>query len=106
VTNPAALKVADALDARFAQSGLLPAALRAADREGQLRDDRYAHVGGIALAEGRCRTDAFRSRSFAGGRHHAGEEQHGRVRLRSDGDGELLLPGYARNPYALDRDAA
>ena len=53
VVNPAALAEADALDTRFEATGAGRAtALRAHNREGQLRDDRPAKRGGLARVAG------------------------------------------------------
>ena len=73
---------------------------RAADREGQLRDDGHADLGGLAFAEGRDVEDRRVSDQEApsGRRHHAGEEQHGGVRVRSDGNGELAAARLHAQP--------
>ena len=77
---------------------------RAADREGQLRDDGHADLGGLAFAEGRDVEDRRVSDQEApsGRRHHAGEEQHGGVRVRSDGNGELAAARLHAQPDIND----
>ena len=67
------------------------AALRADHREGQLRHGGHADLGRVARPEG-FHSPAGRlpgPQAAGGGRHHAGEDQHGGVRLRPVRDGRL-----------------
>ena len=90
--NPDAIKDADEMDRRFAQSGLTgPLALRADDRQRQLRNQRTADLGRRARvcrlsAEGRRVSGGARK---SGGRDCAGEIQHGRVGVQSRRDGQF-----------------
>ena len=109
MVNPDVEKQAGELDQRFAQSGLYgPAALRAGDRQGQLRNERTANRdGALAFAGFLPDKDAFQVRRM---------KEAGAMVLAKSNMAEWafspyetvnsILPGYTRNPYALDRVTA
>ena len=109
LTNPDALKQADELDRRFAAGGpVRPAPLRADDRQGQLRDRRPAERERIAGAR--------RVRLEQGCFQVARIKEAGAIVLAKSNMAEWaftpyetvssILPGYTKNPYALDRVTA
>ena len=101
VTNPDALKLADDLDRRF-RGGRAggPAALRAADREGQLRDRRPSKRERLAGA-GRLRVGAgrFPGEARQGCRGHRDRQvEHGRMGVHAVRDGQLDPSGLYQEP--------
>ena len=86
-----------------------PAALHPDDRQGQLRDDRPAERQRLAgarrvrVGQGRVpgEADQGRRRDRARQVEHGGVGVHARTRRVSS-----ILPGYTKNPYALDRVTA
>jgi Asp-tRNA(Asn)/Glu-tRNA(Gln) amidotransferase A subunit family amidase len=109
VTNPDALKVADALDARYAQSG--PAGplhcVPIIVKDNYETTDMPTAAGSLSLKGVMSRTDAFQVRKL---------REAGAIMLAKSNMAEFafdpmetvnsLLPGYTRNPYALDRVTA
>ncbi len=109
VTNPDALKVADALDARFAQSGpvgplhCVPVIVK----DNYETTDMPTSAGSLSLKGVMSRTDAFQIKKL---------REAGAIMLAKSNMAEFafdpmetvnsLLPGYTRNPYALDRVTA
>jgi len=109
VTNPDALKVADALDARFAQSGpvgplhCVPVIVK----DNYETTDMPTSAGSLSLKGVMTRTDAFQVKKL---------REAGAIMLAKSNMAEFafdpmetvnsLLPGYTRNPYALDRVTA
>src|ERR1700675_1749792 len=109
VTNPDALKVADALDAKFAQSG--PAGplhcVPLIGKNNYETTDVPASAGSLSLKGVMSKTDAFQITKL---------REAGAIMLAKSNMAEFafdpmetvnsLLPGYTRNPYALDRVTA
>ena len=109
VTNPDALKVADALDTRFAQSDpvgplhCVPLIVK----DNYETTDMPTSAGSLSLKGVMSRTDAFQIRKL---------REAGAIMLAKSNMAEFafdpmetvnsLLPGYTRNPYALDRVTA
>src|SRR5262249_32633462 len=109
VTNPDALKIADALDARFAQSGLVgplhcgPLVVK----DNYETTDMPTSAGSLSLKGVMSKTDAFQIKKL---------REAGALMLAKSNMAEFafdpmetvnsLLPGYTRNPYALDRVTA
>src|SRR2546425_7151074 len=109
VTNPGALKVADALDAKFAQSGpvgplhCVPLIVK----DNYETTDMPTSAGSLSLKGVMSKTDAFQIKKLRGA---------GAIMLAKSNMAEFafdpmetvnsLLPGYTRNPYALDRVTA
>ena len=109
LVNPEALQDADQLDRalRAGRAGRA-AALHSGDRQGQLRDDRAAERRRLVVAERlRLEQDAFLVKRI---------KDAGAIVLAKSNMAEFafspyetvnsLLPGYTRNPYALDRVTA
>ena len=109
VTNPDALKVADALDAKFVQSGPIGPlhCVPLIVKDNYETTDMPTSAGSLSLKGVMSRTDAFQIKKL----HEAGA-----IMLAKSNMGEFafdpmetvnsLLPGYTRNPYALDRVTA
>jgi len=109
VTNPDALKVADALDARFAQSGVVGPlhCVPLIVKDNYETTDMPTSAGSLSLKGVRSKTDAFQIRKL---------REAGAIMLAKSNMAEFafdpmetvnsLLPGYTRNPYALDRVTA
>ena len=109
VTNPDALKVADALDARLAQSG--PAGplhcVPLIVKDNYETTDMPTSAGSLSLKGVMSKTDAFQIKKL---------REAGAIMLAKSNMAEFafdpmetvnsLLPGYTRNPYALDRVTA
>ena len=109
VTNPDALKVADALDARYAQSGpvgpmhCVPLIVK----DNYETTDMPTAAGSLSLKGVMSKADAFQVRKL---------REAGAIMLAKSNMAEFafdpmetvnsLLPGYTRNPYALDRVTA
>src|SRR5215470_14427492 len=107
--NPDALKVADALDAKFAQSGptgplhCVPVIVK----DNYETTDMPTSAGSLSLKGVMSRTDAFQIKKL---------REAGAIMLAKSNMAEFafdpmetvnsLLPGYTRNPYALDRVTA
>jgi Asp-tRNA(Asn)/Glu-tRNA(Gln) amidotransferase A subunit family amidase len=109
VVNPDALKVADALDAKFAQSG--PAGplhcVPLIVKDNYETTDLPTSAGSLSLKGVMSKTDAFQIKKL---------REAGALMLAKSNMAEFafdpmetvnsLLPGYTRNPYALDRVTA
>src|SRR6516165_8848328 len=109
VINPDALKVADTLDAKFAQSGpvgplhCVPLIVK----DNYETTEMPTSAGSLSLKGVMSRTDAFQVRKL---------REAGAIMLAKSNMAEFafdpmetvnsLLPGYTRNPYALDRVTA
>src|SRR5712692_498556 len=109
VINPDALKVADALDTRFAQSGpvgplhCVPLIVK----DNYETTDMPTSAGSLSLKGVMSKTDAFQIKKL---------RESGALMLAKSNMAEFafdpmetvnsLLPGYTRNPYALDRVTA
>src|SRR5215475_3437588 len=109
VTNPDALKVADALDGRFTQSGpvgplhCVPLIVK----DNYETTDMPTSAGSLSLKGVMSKTDAFQIKKL---------REAGAIMLAKSNMAEFafdpmetvnsLLPGYTRNPYALDRVTA
>ena len=110
ITNPDALDEADELDRRFAQSGPhRPAALRADDRQGQLRDHRPAERRRLARARGlrlAARTPSRCKRIKEAGAIVLAKSNMAEWAFSPYETVSSILPGYTKNPYALDRVTA
>src|SRR3989442_8777006 len=109
VTNPDALKVADALDVKFAQSGPVGTlhAVPLIVKDNYETTDMPTSAGSLSVHSVRSRTDAFQIKRL---------REAGAIMLAKSNMAEFafdpmetvnsLLPGYTRNPYALDRVTA
>src|SRR5262252_2580 len=109
VINPDALKVADALDAQFAQSGPIGPlhCVPVIVKDNYETTDMPTSAGSLSLKGVMSRTDAFQIKKL---------RVAGAVMLAKSNMAEFafdpmetvnsLLPGYTRNPYALDRVTA
>src|SRR5215468_2545872 len=109
VVNPDALKVADALDARYAQSG--PAGplhcVPLIVKDNYETTDMPTSAGSLTLKGVMSKTDAFQIKKL---------REAGAIMLAKSNMAEFafdpmetvnsLMPGYTRNPYALDRVTA
>src|SRR5262245_24234414 len=109
VVNPDALKVADALDAKFAQSGpvgplhCVPLIVK----DNYETTDMPTSAGSLSLKGVMSKTEGFQIKKL---------REAGAVMLAKSNMAEFafdpmetvnsLLPGYTRNPYALDRVTA
>src|SRR5688572_5820765 len=109
VTNPDALRAADALDARYAQSGpvgpmhCVPLIVK----DNYETTDMPTAAGSLSLKGVMSKVDAFQVRKL---------REAGAIMLAKSNMAEFafdpmetvnsLLPGYTRNPYALDRVTA
>jgi len=109
VINPDALKIADALDAKFAQSGpvgplhCVPVIVK----DNYETTDMPTSAGSLSLKGVISKTDAFQIKKL---------REAGALMLAKSNMAEFafdpmetvnsLLPGYTRNPYALDRVTA
>jgi amidase len=109
VTNPDALKLADTLDARFAQSGpvgplhCVPLIVK----DNYETTDMPTSAGSLSLKGVMSKTDAFQIKKL---------REAGAIMLAKSNMAEFafdpmetvnsLIPGYTRNPYALDRVTA
>jgi amidase len=106
MVNPHALAVADALDAKFAQSGLVGPlhCIPVIVKDNFNTKDMPTSAGSLSLKGSRPGTDAFQVRKL---------REAGAVILAKSNMAEFawspfetvssVLPGYTRNPYALDR---
>src|SRR2546426_7786169 len=108
-TNPDALKVADALDAKYARSGpvgplhCVPLIVK----DNYETTDMPTSAGSLSLKGVMSKTDAFQVKKV---------REAGAIMLAKSNMAEFafdpmetvnsLLPGYTRNPYALDRVTA
>jgi amidase len=109
VTNPNALKLADALDARFTKSGLVGPlhCIPLIVKDNFETTDMPTSAGSLSLKGVMSRTDAFQIKKL---------REAGALMLAKSNMAEFafepmetvnsLLPGYTRNPYALDRVTA
>ena len=109
VINPDALKLADTLDARFAQSG--PAGplhcVPLIVKDNYETTDMPTSAGSLSLKGVMSKTDAFQIKKL---------REAGAIMLAKSNMAEFafdpmetvnsLMPGYTRNPYALDRVTA
>ncbi len=107
--NPAALATADSLDRRFAREGLIGPlhCIPAIVKENFETIDMPTSAGSLALAEWQPTRDAFQVRKL---------REAGAIVLAKSNMAEWafspyetvssVLPGYTRNPYALDRVTA
>jgi len=109
VTNPEALKLADTLDARFVQSGpvgplhCVPLIVK----DNYETTDMPTSAGSLSLKGVMSKTDAFQIKKL---------REAGAIMLAKSNMAEFafdpmetvnsLMPGYTRNPYALDRVTA
>ena len=109
LTNPDALKVADTLDTKYAQSGpvgplhCVPIIVK----DNYETTDMPTSAGSLSLKGVVTKTDAFQIRKL---------REAGAIMLAKSNMAEFafdpmetvnsLLPGYTRNPYALDRVTA
>src|SRR5215470_12964288 len=109
ITNPDALNVADALDAKFAQSGpvgplhCVPLIVK----DNYETTDMPTSAGSLSLKGVMSKSDAFQIKKL---------REAGAIMLAKSNMAEFafdpmetvnsLLPGYTRNPYALDRVTA
>src|SRR5438128_5145747 len=109
VTNPDALKVADTLDARFLQSGPIGPlhCVPLIVKDNYETTDMPTSAGSLSLKGVMSKTDAFQIKKL---------REEGAIMLAKSNMAEFafdpmetvnsLLPGYTRNPYALDRVTA
>ena len=109
VTNPDALKVADALDARFAQSGpvgplhCVPLIVK----DNYETTDMPTSAGSLSLKGVMSKTDAFQIKKLrAAGAIMLAKSNMAEFAFDPMETVNSLLPGYTRNPYALDRVTA
>src|SRR5499427_6779238 len=109
VTNPDALKVADALDAKFAQSGpvgplhCVPLIVK----DNYETTDMPTSAGSLSLKGVMSKTEGYQIKKL---------REAGAIMLAKSNMAEFafdpmetvnsLMPGYTRNPYALDRVTA
>ena len=109
VTNPDALRLADTLDARFVQSGpvgplhCVPLIVK----DNYETTDMPTSAGSLSLKGVMSKTDAFQIKKL---------REAGAIMLAKSNMAEFafdpmetvnsLMPGYTRNPYALDRVTA
>ena len=109
VTNPEALKLADALDARFAQSG--PAGplhcVPLIVKDNYETTDMPTSAGSLSLKGVMSKTDAFQIKKLrAAGAIMLAKSNMAEFAFDPMETVNSLLPGYTRNPYALDRVTA
>src|SRR6266478_6746615 len=109
VTNPDALKVAEALDARVEQSGFVGPlhCVPLIVKDNYETTDMPTSAGSLSLKGVMSKTDAFQIKKL---------REAGAIMLAKSNMAEFafdpmetvnsLLPGYTRNPYALDRVTA
>jgi amidase len=109
VTNPDALKVADALDAKFVQSGPIGPlhCVPLIVKDNYETTDMPTSAGSLSLKGVMSKKDAFQIKKL---------REAGALMLAKSNMAEFafdpmetvnsLLPGYTRNPYALDRVTA
>jgi len=109
VTNPDALKVADALDAKFPQSGpvgplhCVPLIVK----DNYETTDMPTSAGSLSLKGVMSRTDAFQiKRLRAAGAILLAKSNMAEFAFDPMETVNSLLLGYTRNPYALDRVTA
>ena len=109
VTNPDALKLAETLDARFVRSGLVGPihCVPLIVKDNYETTDMPTSAGSLSLKGVMSKTDAFQIKKL---------REAGAIMLAKSNMAEFafdpmetvnsLLPGYTRNPYALDRVTA
>src|ERR1700741_3606332 len=109
VVNADALKLADALDAKFAQSGPIGPlhCVPLIVKDNYETTDMPTSAGSLSLKGVMSKTDAFQIKKL---------REAGAIMLAKSNMAEFafdpmetvnsLLPGYTRNPYALDRGPA
>src|SRR2546425_3365811 len=109
VTNPDALKVADALDGKFGQSGpvgplhCVPLIVK----DNYETTDMPTSAGSLSLKGVMSKTDAFQiKRLRAAGAIVLAKSNMAEFAFSPYETVGSLLPGYTRNPYALDRVTA
>src|SRR5215475_12707863 len=109
VTNPDALKAADALDTRFAQSGpvgplhCVPLIVK----DNYETTDMPTSAGSLSLKGVMSRADAFQIKKLrAAGAIMLAKSNMAEFAFDPMETVNSLLPGYTRNPYALDRVTA
>src|SRR2546427_9405687 len=109
VANPDALKVADALDVKFAQSGpvgplhCVPLIVK----DNYEMTDMPTSAGSLSLKGVMSKTDAFQiKRLRAAGAIMLAKSNMAEFAFDPMETVNSLLPGYTRNPYALDRVTA
>ena len=109
VTNPDALKVADALDAKYAQSGpvgplhCVPLIVK----DNYETTDMPTAAGSLSLKGVMSKTDAFQIKKLrAAGAIMLAKSNMAEFAFDPMETVNSLLPGYTRNPYALDRVTA
>src|SRR5436190_16426207 len=109
VTNPDALKLADTLDARFLQSGPIGPlhCVPLIVKDNYETTDMPTSAGSLSLKGVMSKTDAFQIKKL---------REAGAIMLAKSNMAEFafdpmetvnsLMPGYTRNPYAVDRVTA
>src|SRR5881628_2473790 len=109
VTNPDALKVADALDVKFGQSGpvgplhCVPLIVK----DNYETTDMPTSAGSLSLKGVMSKTDAFQIKKLrAAGAIMLAKSNMAEFAFDPMETVNSLLPGYTRNPYALDRVTA
>src|SRR5438874_11417451 len=109
VTNPEALKVADALDTKYAQSGpvgplhCVPLIVK----DNYETTDMPTSAGSLSLKGVMSKTDAFQIKKLrAAGAIMLAKSNMAEFAFDPMETVNSLLPGYTRNPYALDRVTA
>src|SRR5215475_80676 len=109
ITNPDALKVADALDAKYAQSGpvgplhCVPLIVK----DNYETTEMTTSAGSLSLKGVVARTDAFQIKKLrAAGAIMLAKSNMAEFTFDPMETVNSLLPGYTRNPYALDRVTA
>lgn len=109
VTNPDALKVAEALDATYAQSGpvgplhCVPLIVK----DNYETTEMTTSAGSLSLKGVVARTDAFQIKKLrAAGALMLAKSNMAEFAFDPMETVNSLLPGYTRNPYALDRVTA
>src|SRR3989441_1712954 len=109
VTNPDALKVADALDVKFAQSGPVGTlhCVPLIVKDNYETTDMPTSAGSLSLKGVMSKTDAFQiKRLRAAGAIMLAKSNMAEFAFDPMETVNSLLPGYTRNPYALDRVTA
>src|SRR5215510_11213441 len=109
VTNPNAVKVADELDAKYAQSGpvgplhCVPLIVK----DNYETTDMPTAAGSLSLKGVMSKTEAFQiKRLRAAGAIMLAKSNMAEFAFDPMETVNSLLPGYTRNPYALDRVTA
>lgn len=107
--NPAAMVTADSLDRRFAREGLIGPlhCIPVIVKDNFETIDLPTSAGSLALAEWRPRRDAFQVRKLReAGAIVLGKSNMAEWAFSPYETVSSVLPGYTRNPYALDRVTA